>query len=65
VHVDGRRSNREWVRTVLVGSDGGIVYAMLKQIVEANFDERMSIAVPDPASIRPDLEAFGKRSHAF
>jgi hypothetical protein len=51
VRVDGRRSNREWVRTVLVGSDGGIVYAMLKQIVEANFDERMSIAVPDPAAL--------------
>lgn len=48
VQVDGRRSNREWVRTVLIGTDGGIVYAMLKQTVEANFDERMSIAVPDP-----------------
>jgi hypothetical protein len=51
VRVDGRRSNREWVRTVLVGSDGGIVYAMLKQTVETNFDERMSIAVPDPAPL--------------
>jgi hypothetical protein len=51
VRVDGRRSNREWVRTVLVGSDGGIVYAMLKQTVEASFDERMSIAVPDPAPL--------------
>jgi hypothetical protein len=46
VQVDGQRSNREWVRTVLIGSDGGIVFAMLKQTVETNFDERMSIAVP-------------------
>jgi hypothetical protein len=51
VHVDGRRSNREWVRTVLIGSDGGIVFAMLKQTVEASFDERLSIAVPDPESL--------------
>ncbi|PWH17808.1 MAG: hypothetical protein DDG59_07370 [Anaerolineae bacterium] len=42
-----RRSGREWVRTVLVGSDGGIVFAMLKHNVTAQFDERMAIMVPD------------------
>ena len=47
VQTDSRRSSREWIRTVLVGSDGGLVFAMLKQIVTANFDERMAIAVPD------------------
>ncbi len=47
ISVDKRRANREWIRTVLVGSDGGIVYAMLKQIVTAAYDERMAIAVPD------------------
>jgi hypothetical protein len=35
------------VRTILVGSDGGVVFAMLKQIIQSNFDERMTIAVPD------------------
>lgn len=44
---EARRTGREWVRTVLVGSDGGIVFAMLKQNVSAAFDERMAIAVPD------------------
>lgn len=44
---EGKRTGREWVRTVLVGSDGGIVFAMLKQNVSAAFDERMAIAVPD------------------
>jgi hypothetical protein len=36
---------------VLVGSDGGIVYAMLKQLVSTALDERMAIAVPDPEAV--------------
>ncbi|MGB9641424.1 MAG: hypothetical protein ACPL4H_10970, partial [Anaerolineales bacterium] len=44
---EARRPGREWVRTVLVGSDGGIVFAMLKQNINAVFDERMAIAIPD------------------
>ena len=48
VQCDAQRGSREWVRTVLVGSDGGIVFAMLKQIVTAAYDERMAIAIPDP-----------------
>ena len=47
VSADSQRSSREWIRTVLVGSDGGMVFAMLKQVVTAAFDERMAIAVPD------------------
>ncbi|MBN2147613.1 MAG: hypothetical protein JW726_09500 [Anaerolineales bacterium] len=47
IHCDTQRSVREWVRTVLVGSDGGVVFAMLKQMVSASFNERMTIAVPD------------------
>lgn len=51
VQTESRRSSREWIRTVLVGSDGGIVFAMLKQIVSAPFDERMAIAVPDKEAV--------------
>lgn len=51
VECDSQRPTREWVRTVLVGSDGGIVFAMLKQMVTPHFDERMTIAVPDPAAL--------------
>jgi hypothetical protein len=47
ISVESRRSSRDWIRTVLVGSDGGIVFAMLKQVVNAAYDERMAIAVPD------------------
>jgi hypothetical protein len=61
-----RRSSREWMRTVLVGTDSGIVFAMLRQIVQAEYDERMAIAIPDvqnlekvwfrPARQQPSLE---------
>jgi hypothetical protein len=47
IQAEKRRTNREWIRTVLVGADGGIVFAMLKQVVTAAFDERMAIAIPD------------------
>ena len=47
LRTDHRRSNREWMRTVLVGTDGGVVFAMLKQYVTSPFDDRMAIAVPD------------------
>jgi hypothetical protein len=47
VHCETRRPLRDWVRTVLVGSDGGVVFAMLKQNLATGFDERLTIAVPD------------------
>jgi len=42
-----RKPNREWVRTALIGADGGIVFAMLKQLVSGTYDERMVVAIPD------------------
>ncbi len=51
IDASARRSSREWVRTVLVGSDGGLVFAMLKQVINAVFDERMAIAVPDTEAV--------------
>jgi hypothetical protein len=51
VRSDSRRPTREWIRTLLVGSDGGIVFAMLKQIVGGTYDERMAIAVPDVTAV--------------
>jgi len=47
VRSEGKRSNREWMRTALVGSDGGVVFAMLKQIVPPGFNERMAVVIPD------------------
>lgn len=57
VHVEKKRQNKEWIRTVLVGADGGIVFATLKQIVTAAFDERMVTAIQDLTSVDPLWEA--------
>ena len=40
------RSTKDWLRTAILGTDGIMVFAMLKQSVSAEFNERMSIAVP-------------------
>jgi len=46
IQASKKRSNREWIRTLLIGADGGVVFAMLKQTITADFNERMAIAVP-------------------
>lgn len=51
IKIDKKRPTREWVRTTLVGADGGIVFAMLKQMVSCPFNERMAIFVPDIEAI--------------
>jgi hypothetical protein len=42
-----KKPTREWVRTALIGADGGIVFAMLKQLISGSIDERMAVVVPD------------------
>ena len=51
VSANAHRPTRDWIRTALVGADGGVVFAMLKQMVPAAFDERMVIAVPDVVAL--------------
>lgn len=46
-----KRSNKEWIKTVLVGADGGLVIALLRQPIYAGIHDRMAIAVPDVASL--------------
>jgi hypothetical protein len=46
ISPEPKRTNREWMKTLLIGADGGIVFAMLKQTIAANFNERMAIVVP-------------------
>jgi hypothetical protein len=40
------RATKDWVRTVIVGADGGLVFAMLKQSISAEFNDRMVFAIP-------------------
>lgn len=42
-----KKPSREWIRTALIGADGGIVFAMLKQLVSGSFDDRMALVIPD------------------
>jgi hypothetical protein len=39
---------KDWVRTAIIGADGGIVFAMLKQTISAAFNDRMVFAIPSP-----------------
>lgn len=60
-----KRPVRDWVRTVLVGADGGIVFALLKQQVGVEFNDRMVIAVPDPAGVDLAREQVAKSRLSF
>lgn len=48
-----QRSSKDWVRTLIVGADGGLVFAMLKQAITAEFNDRMAIHVPDFKALDP------------
>lgn len=56
VEVKSQRSSKDWVRTVMVGSDGGFVFAILKQPITAEFNDRMAIHVPDFKTLDPVWE---------
>jgi hypothetical protein len=47
IRVDKRKPGREWIRTTASNSTGGISFTMLKQMVSASYDERMTVYVPD------------------
>ncbi len=48
-----QRAIKDWVRTLIIGADGGMVFAMLKQPINAEFNDRMAIYVPDFAQLDP------------
>ncbi len=48
-----QHSSKDWVRTLIVGADGGLVFAMLKQAITAEFNDRMAIYVPDFKALDP------------
>jgi len=47
IRAEKKRGAREWIRTVMVGSDGGVVFSMLKQNISAAIDERMAMMISD------------------
>lgn len=65
IEAKTRRPTKEWVRTVLAGRDGGIVFAMLKQTINADYNERMVIAVPDSENLDIAREQFARNHRSF
>ena len=63
IEAKTHRTTKDWVRTVIVGADGGIVFALLKQTVTAEFNDRMAFALPalDAADMLWDAAAQKKR----
>lgn len=59
------RPTREWIRTVLVGTDGGVVLAMLKQSIGSKFDDRMAIYVPELTSLDESWDKARKEHTPF
>jgi hypothetical protein len=53
VQARTQRSTKDWIRTLMVGADGGMVFAMLKQPINAEFNDRMAIYVPDQTLLDP------------
>jgi hypothetical protein len=47
IRAEKKRGSRDWIRTVMVGSDGGIVFSMLKHNITAAIDERMAMVISD------------------
>lgn len=60
-----RRPSRDWVRTVLIGSDGGIVFAMLRQQVACDYNERMTAIVTDLEAVEQAVAQTSKTRQPF
>ncbi|HEY5983057.1 MAG TPA: hypothetical protein VIU38_06245, partial [Anaerolineales bacterium] len=53
VEAKTQRASKDWIRTLIVGNDGGLVFAMLKQPITAEFNDRMAIYVGDFHALDP------------
>jgi len=47
IRANRKRPARDWVRTAMIGSDGGIVFALLKHSLSTTLNERMAIVISD------------------
>jgi hypothetical protein len=61
VRADRKRGSRDWIRTAIVGSDGGIVFSMLKHNQSTTIDERMAIVVTDIETLDAQWERGNKQ----
>lgn len=59
------RTIKDWVRTVIVGADGGIVFALLKRTVTAEINERMAFALPALEAADQLWDPSAQKKHSF
>jgi len=60
IDFGSRKANKEWIRTVLAGTDGGLVFALLKQEVSTEFNDRLAMVIPDIESVDAAIELSRK-----
>jgi len=65
IEAKTHRVTKDWVRTVIVGADGGIVFALLKQTINAEFNDRMAFAIPSIDAIDQLWEQSSKKKQPF
>jgi hypothetical protein len=65
IQAQSHRSKRDWVRTVIAGTDGGLVFATLKHVINAKFDDRMILAIPDVEALDHAWEVAQKSNKKF
>ena len=63
IEPENQHNSREWIRTLLVGTDGGFVFATLKQQVTCSYDERMVIMTPDFSVLDPIWDRYNKQPY--
>lgn len=61
IRADKKRPTREWIRTAIIGSDGGIVFSMLKHNISAAVDERTAIVTSDVETLDKVWERNSKQ----
>ncbi|HAV77792.1 MAG TPA: hypothetical protein DCX53_10635 [Anaerolineae bacterium] len=61
IEAKNYRSTKDWLRTAIIGTDGIVVFAMLKQAVSAEFNERMAIATPAFETVDQAWSQMAKR----
>lgn len=65
IEAKTHRATKDWVRTVIVGADGGIVFALLKQNIAAEFNDRMAFSIPTVNAIDLIWEQAAKKPRPF
>lgn len=65
IEAKTRRPVREWIRTVLAGTDGGLVFALLKQEVGCEYNERMAVVVPDLKAVDAAFSQMSKGTRSL